>query len=46
MSKRDGYEPGMPVPQARLQYCVTAAPPDSGGATSTVSQLMIASHGA
>jgi hypothetical protein len=46
MSKREGYEPGMPVPQARLQYCVTAAPPDSGGATSTVSQLMIASHGA
>jgi hypothetical protein len=46
MSKRDGYEPGMPVPRARLQYWVAAASPDSGGATSTVSQLMIASQGA
>jgi hypothetical protein len=46
MSKRDGYEPGMPAPRARLQYWFTAASPDSGGAMSTVSQLMIGSQGA
>jgi hypothetical protein len=27
MSKRDGYEPGMPAPRARLQYWFTAASP-------------------
>jgi hypothetical protein len=52
MSERDGYEPGVPVPEARTQTrkrlpCwVTAAPPDPGGAASTVSQLVIGSRGA
>ena len=52
MSERDGYEPGVPGPEARpqtrewLPCWVTAAPPDPGGATSTVSQLVIASQGA
>jgi hypothetical protein len=52
MSERGGYEPGVPVPEARMQTrerlpCwVTAAPPDRGGAASTVSQLVIASQGA
>jgi hypothetical protein len=39
MSERDGYEPGAPC-------WVAAAPPDPGGAASTVSQLVIASQGA
>jgi hypothetical protein len=39
MSERDGYEPGVPCR-------VAAAPPDPGGAASTVSQLVIVSQGA
>jgi hypothetical protein len=51
MSERDGYELGVPVPEARTQTrrlpcLVTAAPPDPGGAASTMSQLVIASQGA
>jgi hypothetical protein len=52
MSERDGYEPGVLVPEARTQTrewlpCwVTGAPPDPGGATPAVSQLVIASQGA
>jgi hypothetical protein len=52
MSERDGYEPGVPVPEARTQtrerppFWVAAAPPDPGGAASTVSQLVTASQGA
>jgi hypothetical protein len=52
MSERDGYESVVPVPEARTQTrerlpCwVAAAPPDPGGAMSTVSQLVIASQGA
>ena len=52
MSEREGHEPGVPVPEARtrtrerLPRRVTAAPPDPGGAASTVSQLVIASLGA
>jgi hypothetical protein len=52
MSERDGYEPGVPVPEARTQTrkrlpCrVAAAPPDPGGAAPTMSQLLIASQGA
>jgi hypothetical protein len=51
VSERDGYEPGVPVPEARTQTrerhpcLVTAALPDPGGAASTVSQLVIASQG-
>jgi hypothetical protein len=50
MSERDGFEPGVPVREARTQTrerlpCrVTAAPPDPGGAASTVSQLVVASQ--
>jgi hypothetical protein len=39
MSERDGSEPGVPC-------WVAAAPPDPGGAASTVSQLVVASQGA
>jgi hypothetical protein len=39
MSECDGYEPGVPC-------WVAAAPPDPGGAASTVSQLVVASQGA
>ena len=39
MSERDGYEPGVPC-------WVAAAPPDPGGAASTVSRLAVASQGA
>ena len=52
MSDRDGYEPGVPVPEAGTQTremlpCwVAAAPPDPGGATATASQLVIDSQGA
>ena len=51
MSEREGYEPGVPVPEARMQTremlrCwVTAAPPDPRGAMSRVSQLVIAPQG-
>jgi hypothetical protein len=52
MCEHDGYEPCVPVPEARAQTrerfpCwVTAALPDPGGAASTMSQLVIASQGA
>jgi hypothetical protein len=52
MSDRDGYELGVPVPEARTQtrkrlpYWVTAALPDPGVAASAASQLVIASQGA
>jgi hypothetical protein len=52
VSERDGYEPGVPVPEARTQTrkrlpCrVVAAPPDPGDAASTIGQLVIASQGA
>jgi hypothetical protein len=52
MNERDGYQPGVPVPEARTQtrkrlpYWVATAPPDPGGAASTMSQLVIASQGA
>ena len=51
MSERDGYEPGVPVPEARTQtreaLCrVTAAPPTPRGEASTVSQLVFAWQGA
>jgi hypothetical protein len=52
MSERDGYEPALPVPEARthtrerLPGWLTAALRDPGSAASTVSQLVIASQGA
>ena len=52
MTERDGYEPGVPVPEARMQTrerlpCwVTAVLPDPGGAASMVSQPVIGSRGA
>jgi hypothetical protein len=52
MSEHDGYEPGVPVPEARTQTrerlpCrATAARHDPGGAASTVSRLVVASQGA
>ena len=52
MSERDGYEPGVPVPEARTQTgerlpCwVTAAPLEPRGAAFTVGTLVIASPGA
>jgi hypothetical protein len=51
VSERDGYEPGVPVPEVRTQtreaLCrVTAAPPAPGGEASTVSQLVLALQGA
>jgi hypothetical protein len=52
MSEPDGYEPGVPVPEARRQTrkrltCwVATAPPDPGGAAPTMSRLVIASQGA
>jgi hypothetical protein len=39
MGEPDGYQPGVPC-------WVGTAPPDPGGAASTVSQLVIASRGA
>jgi hypothetical protein len=39
MNERDGYQPG-------VQCWVAAAPPDPGGAVSTVSTLVVASRGA
>jgi hypothetical protein len=50
MSERDGYGPGVPVPEARTQtrrrlpYWVAATPRDPGGASSAVTQLVIASQ--
>jgi hypothetical protein len=53
MRDRDRYEPGVPAVAARTQTrgrlpCrhrgPTAAPPDLGGAASTLSQLVIASQ--
>ena len=50
MSEPDGYEPGVPVPEAGTQteawlpWGVTAAPPDPGGAVFMVSQLVIGSR--
>jgi hypothetical protein len=51
MSERDGYEPGVPGPEARTQtrkrpWWVAGGPPDPGGAAPTMSQLVIASQGA
>jgi hypothetical protein len=52
MSERDGYEPDVPVPEARTQtrkrlLCwVAAASPDPGGTAPTISQLVTASQGA
>jgi hypothetical protein len=52
MSERDGYEQGVPFPEARTQTrkrlpsWVAAAPPDPGGAAPTMSQLVIAPQGA
>jgi hypothetical protein len=52
MSEHDGYEPGVPVREARTQTresltCrVTATTPGPGGAASKMSQLVIASQGA
>jgi hypothetical protein len=51
MTERDGYEPGVPVPEARTLNPREApvlgdcSPTRPGGAASTVSQLVIASQG-
>jgi hypothetical protein len=51
MSERDGYEPGVPVPEARTQTREAPVPghrgpTQPGGAGSTLSQLVFALQGA